>query len=154
MEDKMFEKLFKLKENNTNVKKVKGSILISILATWILGMICQATGVYQIDAANGFYSLYPTMSGFDLTAIGKTFGQCFNADWSAIRPLDFIIVIFAFLFVDIFDTLGTLIGVSNKANMLDKDGKLPRIKQALLADAVATSAGAVLGTSTISTSTI
>lgn len=55
----------------------------------------------------------------------------------------------AFLFVDMFDTLGTLIGVANKANMLDENGRLPRIKQALLADAIATSAGAVLGTSTI-----
>ena len=60
-------------------------------------------------------------------------------------------IVFAFLFVDLFDTLGTLIGVSSKANMLDKDGKLPRIKGALLADAVGTTAGAVLGTSTTTT---
>ena len=60
-------------------------------------------------------------------------------------------VLFAFLFVDMFDTLGTLIGVATKADMLDEKGKLPRIKQALLADAVATSAGAVLGTSTTTT---
>ena len=62
-----------------------------------------------------------------------------------------MVVVFAFLFVDIFDTLGTLIGVSTKANMLDENGKLPRIKGALMADAVATTAGAVLGTSTVTT---
>ena len=65
--------------------------------------------------------------------------------------LEFVVIVFAFLFVDLFDTLGTLIGVSSKANMLDKDGKLPRIKGALLADAVGTTAGAVLGTSTTTT---
>ena len=133
------------------VKKVKGSILIGILATWVLGMICEATGIYTVDVENGFYSLFPAWSTFDLGAIGSTFGQCFKADFGAIKILDFVVIIFAFLFVDIFDTLGTLIGVANKADMLDEEGKLPRIKQALLADAIATSAGAVLGTSTTTT---
>lgn len=132
-------------------KKVKGSILIGILATWVLGMICEATGIYTVDVENGFYSLFPAWSTFDLGAIGSTFGQCFKADFDAIKILDFVVIIFAFLFVDIFDTLGTLIGVANKADMLDEEGKLPRIKQALLADAIATSAGAVLGTSTTTT---
>ena len=134
-----------------HTKNVKGSILIGIIATWVLGMICQAAGIYVVDAENGFYSLFPSWSSFDLTSIGETFGQCFKADVSAINALDFIVIIFAFLFVDMFDTLGTLIGVANKADMLDKDGKLPNIKQALLADAIATSAGAVLGTSTTTT---
>ncbi len=133
------------------VKKVKGAILIGIVATWVLGMICEATGIYTVDAEAGFYSLFPAWSTFDLTAIGSTFGQCFKADFGAIKILDFVVIIFAFLFVDMFDTLGTLIGVANKANMLDEKGKLPRIKQALLADAIATSAGAVLGTSTTTT---
>lgn len=133
------------------VKKVKGSILIGILATWVLGMICEATGIYTVDVENGFYSLFPAWSTFDLGAIGSTFGQCFKADFGAIKILDFVVIIFAFLFVDVFDTLGTLIGVANKADMLDEEGKLPRIKQALLADAIATSAGAVLGTSTTTT---
>ena len=132
-------------------KKVKGSILIGILATWVLGMICEATGIYTVDVENGFYSLFPAWSTFDLGAIGSTFGQCFKADFGAIKILDFVVIIFAFLFVDVFDTLGTLIGVANKADMLDEEGKLPRIKQALLADAIATSAGAVLGTSTTTT---
>lgn len=132
-------------------KKVKGSILIGILATWVLGMICEATGIYTVDVENGFYSLFPAWSSFNLGAIGSTLGQCFKADFGAIKILDFVVIIFAFLFVDIFDTLGTLIGVANKADMLDEEGKLPRIKQALLADAIATSAGAVLGTSTTTT---
>jgi len=72
-------------------------------------------------------------------------------DFSGIFSLNFIVVIFAFLFVDMFDTIGTLIGVSDKAGMLDEDGKLPNVKQALMADAIATSAGAVLGTSTTTT---
>jgi AGZA family xanthine/uracil permease-like MFS transporter len=95
--------------------------------------------------------MIPSWSNFSLGAIGLTFGQCFKADFSSIRIVDFIVIIFAFLFVDVFDTLGTLIGCANKADMLDKDGKLPRIKQALLADAIATSAGAILGTSTTTT---
>lgn len=132
-------------------KNVKGSILIGIVATWVIGMICEAAGVYTVDAEAGFYSLFPVWSDFDLTAIGSTFGECFNADMSGVKITDFIIIIFAFLFVDMFDTLGTLIGVANKADMLDEDGKLPKVKQALFADAIATSAGAVLGTSTTTT---
>ena len=134
-----------------SVKRVKGAILIGILATWVLGMICQALGIYVVDIEAGFYSLFPSWADFNLGAIGQTFGQCFNVDFSAVRITDFIVIIFAFLFVDMFDTLGTLIGVANKADMLDKNGKLPRVKEALLADAIATSAGAVLGTSTTTT---
>lgn len=133
------------------VKNVKGSILIGIFVTWILGIICQLTGLYQINPEVGYYSLIPSWSGFDLGAIGKTFGECFKVQAGEIKILDFIVIICAFLFVDMFDTLGTLIGVANKAKMLDSHGKLPRIKQALLADAIATSAGAVLGTSTTTT---
>ena len=133
------------------IKHVKGSILIGIIATWVIGMICQAAGIYTVDLKAGYYSLYPSWSTFDITAIGSTFGQCFNLDFSHVHILDYIAVVFAFLFVDIFDTLGTLIGVANKADMLDENGKLPHIKEALLADAIATSAGAVLGTSTTTT---
>ena len=133
------------------IKNVKGSILIGILVTWILGMLAQATGLYTVDAANGFYALYPTLGITDFSAIKLTFGQVFKADFSNVSLLNFIAVLFAFLFVDMFDTLGTLIGVATKADMLDENGKLPKIKQALLADAVATSAGAVIGTSTTTT---
>ena len=135
-----------------HIRGVKGSILYGIVVTWLLGMVCQLIGIYVPNPDSGFYSLIPTaVVSFDFSKLGETFGQCFNVDWSALRPLDFIVVIFAFLFVDLFDTLGTLIGVATKANMLDKDGRLPRVKPALLADAIGTSAGAVLGTSTVTT---
>ena len=75
----------------------------------------------------------------------------FKLDFSRILSLDFLVVMFAFLFVDMFDTLGTLIGVASKADMLDKDGKLPQIRGALLSDAVGTSVGAIFGTSTTTT---
>ena len=135
-----------------HIRGVKGSILVGIVATWLLGILCQLTGIYVPAPDSGFYSLIPTaVISFDFSKIGETFGQCFRVDWSAIRPLDFVIVIFAFLFVDLFDTLGTLIGVATKANMLDKEGRLPNVKPALLADAIGTSVGAVLGTSTVTT---
>ena len=133
------------------IKNVKGSILIGIILTWVLGMLCQLAGVYVPDPDLGFYSLYPTFAITDFTKLGETAGQCFNVDFGAIKPLEFIVVIFAFLFVDIFDTLGTLIGVATKADMLDEKGRLPGIKPALLADAIGTSVGAVLGTSTVTT---
>lgn len=133
------------------IKGFKGAILIGIIATWILGMIMQAVGVYQVDVEGKFYSLFPNLAFVDLTDIGKTFGQCFRADLSDVSVINFIVVLLSFLFVDIFDTLGTLVGVATKADMLDSDGKLPRIKQALLADAIATSAGAIIGTSTTTT---
>lgn len=133
------------------IRGVKGAILIGIAATWILGMIAQAAGLYIPDAEAGFYSLYPVWGLTDFTSLGETFGQCFKADFSTVRVFDFVVIILSFLFVDMFDTLGTLIGVANKAQMLDENDKLPRIKQALLADAIATSAGAVLGTSTTTT---
>ena len=133
------------------VKKVKGAILIGIFVTWILGIICQLTGLYVVTPDAGYYSLIPAWSSFNLGAISSVFGQCFKADFSSLRAFDFVAIVCAFLFVDIFDTLGTLIGCATKADMLDKEGKLPRIKEALLADAIATTAGAVLGTSTTTT---
>ena len=133
------------------IKNVKGSILIGILGTWILGMICQVSGIYTPNPAEGYYSLFPTFAMTDFTKIGETFGQCFKADLSGVGIFNFIVVVFSFLFVDLFDTLGTLIGVSSKADMLDEKGRLPKVKPALLADAIATTAGAVLGTSTTTT---
>ena len=135
------------------IKKVKGGILFGILITWVLGILCELVGFYKPNPDLGMYSVIPTrFFTLDFSPLGNTFGQVFKADFGALKSItEFIVVIFAFLFVDIFDTLGTLIGVSSKANMLDKDGKLPRIKGALLADAIATSAGAILGTSTTTT---
>ena len=125
------------------IRKVKGSILFGIIITWALGMICQAVGIYVPDAAAGYYSLYPSFTITDFSKIGETFVQCFKVDFSSVGIVNFIVVM--------FDTLGTLIGVATKANMLDKNGRLEAIKPALMADAVATTAGAVLGTSTVTT---
>ena len=134
------------------IKNVKGAILYGIILTWVLGIICELTGIYVPDAEAGMYSVIPTaFVSFDFSSLGNTFGQVFNLDFTNFNIGNFIVVMFAFLFVDLFDTLGTLIGVASKADMLDEEGKLPRIKGALLADAIATSAGAVLGTSTTTT---
>lgn len=131
------------------VKKIKGNILWGILATWLLGIICQFTGLYVPNPEIGFFSLLPDFSnGIAIPSMMPTFMQ---VDFSNVLSLDFLVVIFAFLFVDMFDTLGTLIGVASKADMLDKDGKLPKIQGALLADAVGTSVGALCGTSTVTT---
>ena len=133
------------------IKNVKGAILYGIILTWVLGIICELTGIYVPDAEAGMYSVIPTaFVSFDFSSLGNTFGQVFNLDFTNFNIGNFIVVMFAFLFVDLFDTLGTLIGVASKADMLD-EGRLPRIKGALLADAIATSAGAVLGTSTTTT---
>ncbi len=134
-----------------HIKKVKGSVLIGILSTWILGMICQATGLYVPNVELGMFSLYPDIKAPDFASLGNTFGQCFNVDFANFEWVNFIVVVCAFLFVDVFDTLGTLMGVASQSKMLDKEGRLPGIKPALLADAVGTTAGAVMGTSTVTT---
>ncbi|MFR5109385.1 MAG: NCS2 family permease [Coprococcus comes] len=131
------------------VKNIKGNILWGILITWLLGIICQFTGLYVPNADLGFYSLLPNFSnGLSIPSLSPIFCKL---DFSGIFSLNFIVILFAFLFVDLFDTIGTLIGVSAKADMLDESGKLPRIKGALMADAVATTVGAVIGTSTTTT---
>ncbi len=131
------------------VKEVKGNILLGILATWILGIIAQLTGLYVPNPALGLLSVLPDLSkGLSIPSIGPVL---FKLEFDKIMSLNFVVVMFAFLFVDLFDTIGTLIGVSTKAGMLDKDGKLPNIKGALLADAVATTVGAMLGTTTVTT---
>ena len=130
-------------------KDVKGSILWGILITWVLGIICQLTHMYVPNADIGYYSLRPDFSnGISVPSMAPTF---MKMDFSIVFSLDFVVIMFAFLFVDMFDTLGTLIGVASKADMLDKDGKLPKIKGALLSDAVGTTVGAVCGTSTVTT---
>ena len=133
------------------IRNVRGSILFGILATWGLGIVCQFTGIYVPTPEAGYYSLLPTLGMTDFSKLGETFGQCFNVDFSSVGIFNFIVIVLSFLFVDLFDTLGTVIGVSSKANMLDENGKLPRIRPVLMADAVATTAGAVLGTSTTTT---
>ena len=130
------------------IKNVKGNILFGIVITWLLGIICQLLGIYQPNPEAGFYSLIPSGVISMPASVAPTFMQL---DLSRVASLEFLVVVFAFLFVDVFDTLGTLIGCASKADMLDEEGKLPGIKGALLADAIGTTVGAILGTSTITT---
>jgi AGZA family xanthine/uracil permease-like MFS transporter len=135
--------------------KIKGALLWGILATWILGIICQLTGLYVVNPEEGMYSLLPkgifslppSIEGNNLfSALAHVKEGGFG-----ISIFNFIVIMFAFLFVDVFDTIGTVIGVSEKAGFMDKDGKLPRVKEVLLSDAVGTVIGAGLGTSTATT---
>ncbi len=152
------------------VKQIRAAILFGIFATWFLGIICELSGIYIPNPAEGFFSIVPHFSSYfsDLgktfSEFGSTFGALFNPSswthtqgdaivgqgWSLVTSLDFFVVMFAFFFVDLFDTLGTLIGVSMKGGFL-KNGQLSRINGALYADSIATAAGAVLGTSTTTT---
>ena len=144
-------------------KRVRGAILIGILFTWCLGMLCQATGLYQVNPEAKMYSLYPTLNlgsiGGAFKEFGSLFGECLNVGkwsqegthltgWKLLFSGNFLIVVFTLLFDDLFNTLGTLTGVASSANMLDKNGRMPRLKEALLADAVATTTGALLGATT------
>jgi AGZA family xanthine/uracil permease-like MFS transporter len=116
------------------VKKVKGDLLIGIILTALIGI---PLGLTQLK---GFASIPPSIEPI-----------FFKFEFAHIFSFDMLIVVFTFLFVDIFDTLGTLVGVSTKANMLDKDGKVPNISKSFMADAIGTTAGAILGTSTVTT---
>lgn len=131
-------------------KDVPGAILVGIFITWIMGMLCQLLGIYQPDAEAGYYSVYPTFQMTDFSALKLTFGQCFEIDFSTTKLLDFVVVTLTFLYSDMFDTIGTLIGGATKGGLL-KDGKLPNIRGALLADSLGTVLGAIFGTSTITT---
>ncbi len=135
------------------IKKVKGALFWGILITWGLGILCQITGIYQVNIEQGQFNLIPNGFISMPTSIKdiNLFSAIKDIDFSIIKITDIIVIVFAFLFVDMFDTIGTLIGVSEKANFLDKNGKLPKLKQALLADAIATTTGAMLGTSTTTT---
>ena len=130
------------------VRKVKGALLLGIFITWALGILCQIAGIYQVNPEIGAYSLIP---GGIVDVPPSIMPIAGKLSFAGISVFDFIVIIFAFLFVDLFDTLGTLIGVSTKAGFLDENGKLPRIKGALFADAAATTVGACLGTSTVTT---
>ena len=128
------------------VRKVKGNILWGILATWALGILCQLTGLYDPSVLG---SVLPNFSGgIAVPSLMPTLGQM---DFSALLTPDFAVGVFALLFVDVFDTMGGLIGIASKADMLDEQGRLPRLRGALLSDAIGTTAGAVLGTSTVTT---
>ncbi len=126
--------------------KVPGDILLGIIATWLLGIIAELCGWYVVDPAAGVYSLIPSFSGFAIEA-----PVFFNFDFGYIveNISTFLVVVFTFLYTDIFDTVGTLIGVAEKGNLLNEKGELPNAKGALLADAVGTCVGATLGVSTV-----
>ncbi|MBP3547698.1 MAG: NCS2 family permease [Alistipes sp.] len=115
-------------------RKVRGAMLIGILVTTFIGIpmgITQFKGLLSAPE-----SIAPLFCQFD---------------WSNILSLDMVVVVFTFLFIDMFDTVGTLIGVCTKANMIDKNGRIPRLKEAFMADAIATTVGAMIGTSTTTT---
>lgn len=115
--------------------KVRGALLYGILIGTVIGLPLGVT-------------TFPSSFDFIPPSLSPIFMQF---EWGQILTLDMLVVVFTFLFVDMFDTVGTLIGVSSKANMLDKEGRVPRVKQALMADAVGTTVGAMLGTSTVTT---
>ncbi|MBR2185876.1 MAG: NCS2 family permease [Lachnospiraceae bacterium] len=128
---------------------VTGAVLIGILATWVLGIIAEAAGWYVVDVEAGVYSVLPDFSvGLQLGGIANTAFK-FNFGWAASHIIQFIAIVFAFLYVDLFDTIGTVVGVADKAGLLDEKGELPRAGRVLMADAIGTVFGACLGTSTI-----
>lgn len=130
------------------IRNVKGSVLFGIIATWVLGMICQAVGLYVPNPEKGFFSLFPNGVISMPASLSPTLMQ---VDFSSVLSFEFFTVLMAFLFVDLFDTIGTVIGCASKANLLDKDGRLPKVKQVLLTDAIGTTAGSLMGTSTVTT---
>ena len=133
-------------------RDVKGGILWGILATWILGILCEVTGLYVPDPKVGAFSVLPNFSAGLASFLPADPSPIFlKLDFSKVASVDFLVIVMSFLFVDFFDTLGTLMGVASKANMLRKDGTLPNIKGALMADSVGTVAGALMGTSTVTT---
>ena len=133
--------------------KVKGAILIGIVATWIFGMIAQVTGWYQVDPAASAFSVIPDFSNYTVFAPVQSMATTtffkFDFAYVASNAVNFAVIVFAFLFVDLFDTVGTLIGVAQEGGLLDKNGELPKVGRALMADAVGTVGGAMLGTSTV-----
>ncbi len=118
------------------VFKVRGALLLGIVATTIIGF---PMGITHLPAAG---------SSWAPPSLAPIF---FKFDFSHIFSVDMLIILFTFLFVDMFDTVGTLIGVSTKAGLIDKDGNIPKVKAALFADAIGTTIGACLGTSTVTT---
>ncbi|WP_027325626.1 NCS2 family permease [Bacteroides pyogenes] len=116
------------------IKNVHGSFLIGIIASTIFAVFL---GLVKLPE-EGIFSLPP-----DISPVFMSF------EWKHLFSLDMLIVVFTFLFVNLFDTIGTLLGVASKANLLDEEGNFPQIKKALFADALGTTVGAILGTSTV-----
>ena len=130
------------------IRRVRGALLLGILAVWGAAILCQLTGLYVPNAELGMASVLPDFSaGLAVPSLAPTFMQM---DFTGLFTLNFLTVVLSFLFVDVFDTLGGIIGMASQGHMLDENGRLPRIRGAL-SDAVGTSVGAVLGTSTTTT---
>lgn len=147
-------------------RNVAAALLLGILATWGGGIVCQLTGVYHVEVANGFYSLLPNFSAAAFSEAMHEFcgmfGAAFNANlWSCktsdvsgaalLLTADFIVVCFAFLFTDFFDTVGTVNGAVANTPLMKEDGTIPKLRKIMLADSIATFAGGILGTSTTTT---
>jgi AGZA family xanthine/uracil permease-like MFS transporter len=147
-------------------KKVIGALLIGILSTWGAGMICQILGIYHVVPDAGYYSLFPNFSTDSFVKpfynFCDLFGSAFdvenwtcksstNSGWALLFSPNFLIICFALLFSDFFDTVGTVNGALIDTPLMEKDGRIPRLKQLLIADSIATLAGGVLGTSTTTT---
>ena len=130
--------------------KVPGGILLGIIVTWVLGILAELVGWYVPDPANGVYSVIPSLT-WDSIKANFAAPAMFKFDFAFVAKnfAGFAVVVFTFLYTDIFDTVGTLIGVAEKGNLLDENGELPKAKGALMADAVGTVVGACLGTSTV-----
>lgn len=147
-------------------KRVMGALLIGILGTWGVGIICQLCGLYHVVPDAGYNSLLPIFSADSLSkpfsSFCDLFGSAFDVEsWSCkssdntgfalLCSPDFLIVCFAFLFSDFFDTVGTVNGALIDTPLMKKNGEIPRLKQLLIADSLATLSGAIVGTSTTTT---
>ena len=129
--------------------KIKGAVLIGIIATWIMGMIAEKIGWYRVDVEAGVFSVFPgSLVSLDFSGLANTAFK-FDFGWAGAHLVQFIAIIVSFLYVDLFDTVGTVVGVASKAGILDKKGELPRAERVLMSDAIGTTVGACLGTSTV-----
>ena len=126
-------------------RNVKGNILLGILITWVLGIVCELCGLYVPDAAAGYASLLPDFSrGLAVPSLAPTF---LKMDFSQIANLGFLVVTFAFLLTSLFDTVGSLIGLGAKAELLDEEGNMPAVRGAMASESVATMIAGLLGNS-------
>ncbi|MCR4611692.1 MAG: NCS2 family permease [Lachnospiraceae bacterium] len=130
------------------VRKVKGSILIGVGVSWVLGMIAQVTGLYQVGGE--YTSVIPTQFIFnDFETFTESFGACFKIDYSSLNIVDIVSIVFSLLFVDLFNVMGSLLGCTANTSMVDKNGNVRGMQRALVADAVGNAFGSVCGTSTL-----
>ena len=130
------------------VMRVRGALLIGILLIWFIGIISEVLGFYVPNPEAGFYSVIPE----NIVSMPASISSTFMAfDLSELFSVKFLTILLAFLMVDLFDTLGTVIGVASKVNMIDEKGHFPHLKKVLMADALGTTAAAICGTSTVTT---